>query len=52
MNDTYVKDNVAVLHVFFNNLHFMNHKRSGLFTTLDLFSNIGGLLGLFMGLRY
>ncbi len=49
LNDTYVENNVAILHVYFKNLHFMRQERGELYGFVDLFSNIGGLMGLCMG---
>ena len=49
-DDEYVKNNLAIVHIFFAEGHLMLHERSRLFTTLDLIAQIGGLLGLCMGL--
>ena len=49
-NDTYVQENLALFHVYFKKLHFMRHERAELYSAIDFFSNIGGLLGLCMGL--
>ena len=49
-DDTYVQNNVAILHVYFKNLHFIRQERGELYGFIDLFSNIGGLMGLCMGL--
>ncbi len=49
-DDEYVSNNVAILNVYFKNLHFMRQERGELFGFVDLFSNIGGLMGLCMGL--
>ena len=48
-NDTYVSNNLAVVHVYFKSLHFMRQERAELFGIVDFFSNVGGLLGLCMG---
>ena len=48
-NDQYVKDNMAILHVYFEELNFLRRERTELYGILDFFSNIGGLLGLCMG---
>ena len=48
-NDTYVKENLAVMHIYFENLHFMQKERGELYGFIDFFSNIGGVLGLCMG---
>ena len=50
-NDTYVSNNLAVVHVYFKSLHFMRQERAELFGIVDFFSNVGGLLGLCMGVR-
>ena len=43
--DEYVRDNLAVLHVYFEALQFMRKERSELYGITDFFSNIGGLGG-------
>ncbi len=43
-------NNIAILNVYFKNLHFMRQERGELFGFVDLFSNIGGLMGLCCGL--
>ena len=48
-NDTYVSNNLAMVHIYFKTLHFMRQERAELFGIVDFFSNIGGLLGLCMG---
>ncbi len=48
-DSSYVENNLAVMHVYFKNLHFMQHNRGELFGPVDFVSNIGGLLGLCMG---
>ena len=48
-NDTFVHDNMAVLHIYFEKLHFVVHERGQLYTTIEIISNIGGLLGLCLG---
>ncbi len=49
MEDSYVSRNLAVLHVYYSKLHFMRHERGELYGMVDFFSNIGGLLGLCLG---
>ena len=49
-NDSYVANNLAGIHIYFKHLHFIRNERRQLFGTLDFFSNIGGLLGLCLGL--
>ena len=48
-NDTYVSNNLAAVHIYFKALHFMRQERAELFGIVDFFSNVGGLLGLCMG---
>ena len=48
-NDSYVRDNVSILHIYFKKLHFMQRERGELYGFIDFFSNIGGVLGLCMG---
>ena len=40
---------MAVLHIYFEKLHFIVHQRGKLYTTIEIISNIGGLLGLCLG---
>ncbi len=49
LNDTYIQKNLAIIHVYFKHLHFMRQERGELYGFVDLFSNIGGLMGLCMG---
>lgn len=44
-----MENNLAIMHVYFKNLHFMQNTRGELFGPVDFVSNIGGLLGLCMG---
>ena len=39
-----------VLHLYYNNLHFVTKERDEQYGTVDFVANIGGLLGLCMGL--
>ena len=48
-NDSYIHDNMAILHIYFEKLHFVVHERGELYTTIEIISNIGGLLGLCLG---
>jgi hypothetical protein len=48
-DDTYVKENIAMLHIYHENLHFIKHERAELFSIVDLLSYIGGVLGLCLG---
>ena len=50
LNDTYVMNNMAHVHIYFKQLHFMQQERKERFTGLELLANIGGLLGLCMGI--
>ena len=43
--DEYVKNNLAILHVYFEAIQFMRKERSELYGITDFFSNIGGLGG-------
>ncbi len=47
--DEYVSKNLAVIHVYFKSLHFMQNERGELYGFTDFFSNVGGLLGLCLG---
>ena len=49
-NQTFVANNLAVLHLYFKDLHFITKERDELYTIVDFVANIGGLLGLCMGL--
>ena len=49
MNDTYVANNMAHIHIYFKQLHYMQQERRERFTGLELLGNIGGLMGLCMG---
>ena len=48
--DEVVKENLAMIHIYFKHQHFLQRKRGQLYGVLDFFSNIGGLLGLCLGL--
>ena len=48
-NNSYVKENVSVLHIYFKALHFTSRQRKMLYNFVDFLSNIGGLLGLCCG---
>ncbi len=45
-NDSYVSNNLALMHIYFKKLHFIRHERGEFYGFVDFFSNIGGLLGL------
>ncbi len=49
LDDDYVENNLAVVNVYFKSLHFMRQERGELYGFVDLFSNIGGLMGLCCG---
>ena len=49
-NDTYVSNNLAVMHIYFDKLHFIMHQRGELYTFTDFLANIGGLMGLCLGI--
>ena len=40
-----MKNNLAILHVYFEAIQFMRKERSELYGITDFFSNIGGLGG-------
>ena len=40
---------MVVLHIYHKNQHFLTRKRAELFNEVDLFSYIGGVLGLCLG---
>ena len=40
---------MAHVHIYFKQLHYMQQERKERFTGLELLGNIGGLLGLCMG---
>ena len=48
-NDSYVNDNLAVLHIYFDKLHFMTYERKELYDIIDFTAYLGGLLGMCMG---
>ena len=48
-NATYATSNIARAHFFFSRDTFIKHERNELFGWLDFVSNIGGLMGLTMG---
>ena len=52
LNDTYVANNMAHIHIYFKQLHFMQQERKERFTGLEVMANIGGLLGLCMGISF
>ncbi len=48
-NDSYVEQNLALMHIYFKNLHFIRHQRGEFYSFVDFFSNVGGLIGLCLG---
>lgn len=44
-----MRENLAIMHIYFKKLHFMRRERGELYGFIDFFSNIGGVLGLCMG---
>ena len=48
-NDSYVNNNLAVLHIYFDKLHFMTYERKELYDLIDFTAYLGGLLGMSMG---
>ncbi|KAK0183188.1 hypothetical protein PV327_001254 [Microctonus hyperodae] len=51
-NKTYFTNNMAVVHLYFVESQFPKYVKSELFGFIDFLSNIGGLLGLFMGFSF
>ena len=49
-NNTFVSNNMAVMHIYFDKLHFIMHQRGELYTATDFLANIGGLMGLCLGI--
>ena len=49
-NQTFVTNNLAVLHLYYKTLHFVTKEREEMYSTVDFVANIGGLLGLTTGL--
>ena len=45
----YIRDNYILLHVFFPSLHYTVTEQVEAFTLDELMSNLGGQLGLFLG---
>ena len=48
-NDTYINENLAIVHVYFKHLHFIKHERGQLYGPIDFIANVGGILGLAAG---
>ncbi|XP_055610822.1 pickpocket protein 28-like [Uranotaenia lowii] len=48
-NDSYARHNVALVYIFFKDTYFRSFSKGELFGFTDFLSNIGGLLGLFLG---
>ena len=44
-----MESNLALVHIFFSKRHFLRHERGELYGLVDLFANVGGLLGLCAG---
>ena len=38
------------MHIYFNKLHFIKHQRGELYSFTDFLANIGGLMGLCLGI--
>ena len=49
LNDSYIRQNIAVTHIYFDSLHFLQTERDEVYSAIDFIANIGGLLGLCMG---
>ncbi|XP_055644078.1 pickpocket protein 28 [Toxorhynchites rutilus septentrionalis] len=48
-NDSYARANIALVYIFFSDTYFRSFTKGELVGFTDFLSNIGGLLGLFMG---
>ncbi|XP_055549433.1 pickpocket protein 28 isoform X2 [Wyeomyia smithii] len=48
-NNTYAQENIALIYIFFSETYFRSLIKGELVGFTDFLSNIGGLLGLFMG---
>ncbi|XP_058817822.1 pickpocket protein 28 [Topomyia yanbarensis] len=48
-NDSYARENIALIYIFFSETYFRSLIKGELVGFTDFLSNIGGLLGLFMG---
>ncbi|XP_062554192.1 pickpocket protein 28 isoform X3 [Armigeres subalbatus] len=46
---TYASENIALVYIFFSDMFFRRYTKGELIGFTDFLSNIGGLLGLFMG---
>ena len=49
LNDSYIEKNMVVAHIYFDSLHFLQTERDEVYSAIDFIANIGGLLGLCMG---
>ncbi len=50
MSDDYIVGNIAKVNVFFKSPTVTQHERGELFGVVDFVSNVGGLMGLFLGI--
>ncbi len=48
-NDSYVENNLSLMHIYFKNMHFIRQQRGEFYGFVDFFSNVGGLIGLCLG---
>ncbi|XP_029707777.2 pickpocket protein 28 [Aedes albopictus] len=49
VNDSYARDNIALVYIFFSETYFRSFSKGELIGFTEFLSNVGGLLGLFMG---
>ncbi|XP_065076029.1 pickpocket protein 28 [Ochlerotatus camptorhynchus] len=49
VNESYARENIALVYIFFSEMYFRSFTKGELIGFTDFLSNIGGLLGLFMG---
>ncbi|XP_063230511.1 pickpocket protein 28-like [Bacillus rossius redtenbacheri] len=48
----FFRENIAIVHLYFMESHFLNFQKGELFGFIDFLSSTGGLLGLFMGFSF
>ncbi|EAT48395.1 AAEL000582-PA [Aedes aegypti] len=49
VNDSYARENIALVYIFFSETYFRSFSKGELIGFTEFLSNVGGLLGLFMG---
>ncbi|XP_071743578.1 pickpocket protein 28 [Lepeophtheirus salmonis] len=45
-DDTYARNNLAVIHIFYKSLNILRQERSQLYGPIEFIANVGGILGL------